>query len=289
MNVYISTGIAGLLGGGAYALLGICVMLTSRLVAVVNFAQVGVGALGAFAMVVPYDHGFPLVPAVLLGLLAGAAGNALLGWGMTHWFSEGSEDVKTALTIMVYTALVGVGGLLFGTEHPYNFPQPGNTPAFTVANVVVTWPMLAIVMLAIVLAIGAAYILARTRTGLLLRALSARPTTAEMLGINASRMAIVVWTVTGAITTLALLFIAPTVSNDYIDLSGLVVWGLAVALLGGFKSFTGTVIGGLALGLAQGVLTAAPSIDQYGPALPLAVIVLVLLWRQRGARWDTAA
>lgn len=288
--VYVSTGIAGLLGGGAYALLGICVMLTYRLVAVVDFSQVAVGAVGAFAMVLPYERGFPLVPAVVLGLLVGAAAHALVGLGMTRWFSEGSEEIKTSLTVFLYTALVGLGGLLSGsTQHNYAFPAPGDTTAFTVASVNVTWLMLAIVIFAIVLALITWLILSRTLTGLRVRALASRPTTTEMLGVNAGRMALVVWTVTGAITTLALLFIASTVSNDYTDLSGLIVWALAVALLGGFKSLTGTVIGGLALGAAQGVLTVLPSLQKYGDALPLLAIVLVLLWMQRNARWDSAA
>ena len=40
--------IAGLTSGGVYALLGLCVVLTYRLAAVVNFAMAAVGAVGAF-------------------------------------------------------------------------------------------------------------------------------------------------------------------------------------------------------------------------------------------------
>src|SRR6266498_1708993 len=69
----LSAAIAGLLTGGAYALMGLSTLLTYRLVSVVNFAPAAVGAFGAFAMVTLYEQGLPLVLAVLAGLAVGAS------------------------------------------------------------------------------------------------------------------------------------------------------------------------------------------------------------------------
>ncbi|MGH9045444.1 MAG: branched-chain amino acid ABC transporter permease [Acidimicrobiales bacterium] len=287
--VEVSTGVAGLLGGGVYALLGLCILLTYRLVAVVNFAQVAVGALGAYGMVIPYTDGVPLVPAIIIGLVVGAVANGLVGLAMTKYFFEGSEDVKAGVTVVMFTALLALGGLLFGPSHPYNFPQPVTSNAFNVAQVGVSWPVVAVIILAIIVAVGAFLFLRGTRTGLLLRALASRPTTSQLIGIAAPRLAMIVWMSTGALTALSLMVIAPTVQNDFSSLSLLLVWGLAAALIGAFRSFWGALIGGLALGALQGVLSSVQSLATYRGALPFVAIILVLMWSQRHARWDAAA
>lgn len=285
----LTTTIAGLIGGGAYALLGLCTLLTYRLASVVNFAQASVGALGAFAMVLLYSHGFPLPLAVILGALAGAAAHGLIGFGMVRFLAAGSEEVTAAVTVVLFTALLGVGGLLFGAAHPHNFPDPFGHPAFTVADVTVVWTVVLMVGLAVVLTVVPVLLLGHTRIGLSLRALVTRPMTAQLVGIPAPRLAIMVWLITGAITALAIMIIAPTFANDFSSLSLLITWAFAAALIGAFRSFAGTLLGGLALGALQGLVSSLESLSVYRGVLPLVVIVLALLWSQRHARWDAEA
>lgn len=285
----VSTTIAGLIGGGAFALLGLCTMMTYRFVSVVNFTQAAVGALGAFVMVLLYEKGLPLVPAVVVGLLAGAAAHGIIGLMMIAWFSEGSDEIKAAVTVTLFTALLGIGGLLFGAAHPHNFPDPFSTPAFTIADVTVVWTVVVICGMALVFTIVPILVMTKTHTGLLLRALSSRPGTAQLVGVAAPRIALLVWLVTGAATALAIMVIAPSYQNDFTSLSLLITWAFAAALIGGFRSFWGTLFGGLGLGALQGFLSSLQSLNVYRGVVPLVVIVLVLLWHQRNDRWGAVA
>lgn len=284
----VSTTIAGLIGGGAFALLGLCTLLTYRLVSVVNFTQTAIGALGAFAMVLLYEHHFPLAVAILAGLAAGAAAHAVIGFLMVRFLSEGTEEVKAGVTVVLFTALLGLGGLLFGQAHPHNFPDPLGHPAFRVGGVTVVWSVVFVIALAVFFTIGPILLLGRTQIGLMLRALSSRPTTAQLVGVAAPRLAMFVWMVTGAMTALAMMVIAPTMANDYSSLSLLITWAFAAVLIGAFRSFWGTLVGGLGLGALQGLVSSYQSLSIYRGVIPLLAIVLVLVWNQRHARWDAA-
>nr|WP_083466213.1 branched-chain amino acid ABC transporter permease [Kibdelosporangium sp. MJ126-NF4]CEL14291.1 High-affinity branched-chain amino acid transport system permease protein LivH (TC 3.A.1.4.1) [Kibdelosporangium sp. MJ126-NF4]CTQ88658.1 High-affinity branched-chain amino acid transport system permease protein LivH (TC 3.A.1.4.1) [Kibdelosporangium sp. MJ126-NF4] len=285
----LSAAIAGLATGGAYALMGLSTLLTYRLVAVVNFAQAAVGAFGAFVMVILYEQGLPLVLAVLLGLAVGAAGHALVGAVMVRWFSEASEGIKAAVTVAVYLSLVALGLRLFGAQHPHRFPTVLADPAFTLGRVVVTWLAVITVVLAVLFAAVPMILLRRTRTGLLLRALAERPTTAELVGVRVPRLAVLVWAIAGAATALAIMIIAPQLASDFGSQALLITPALAAALVGGFTSFPLTFAGGMALGVLQGMASTFTAIQQYRGVLPFVVILAVLVWSKRRDRWGERA
>lgn len=285
----VSSAIAGLATGGAYALMGLSILLTYRLVAVVNFAQAAVGAFGAFAMVVLHEGGLPLVLAVPAGLAVAALVHMGLGVVMVRWFAEAGEGVKAAVTIAVYTGLVALGLRLFGAQHPRRFPSPFDSPALTVGGVVVTWTAVITMLLAVLFAVGPALLLRRTRVGLLLRAMSERPTTAELLGVRVPRLSMLVWGAAGAASALAIMIVAPQLASDFSSQALLITPALAAALIGGFTSFAWTFAGGVALGVLQGMASTVTQLQQYRGVLPFLVILVVLVWTRRRDRWDEPA
>ena len=288
MNSLFTAAVAGLSAGGAYAILGVCAIFTYRLVAVVNFTGAAIGATGTFAMVALYEAGVPLLPATLLGIAAGALAGMLIGLVMTTWFSNSNASTKAAVTAALLVGFIAVGLRLTGGQHPHYFPEliPGS--AFRLAGVEVTWAAVTTLILAIVFTVLTEQFLARTRTGLQLRALSQRPMAAELIGIRVRLLALGVWAVTGAVTAFALMIIAPLRSPDFSSLSLLVVPALAAALIGAFTSFRATLLGGVLIGILEGGVSAIDLFSQYRSTVPFIVILAVLLWSQRGARWDEA-
>ncbi|MGW5051611.1 branched-chain amino acid ABC transporter permease [Actinokineospora sp. NPDC004072] len=285
----VSAAIAGLATGGAYALMGLSTLLTYRLVAVVNFAQAAVGAFGAFAMVVLYEAGLPLPLAVPAGLAVAALLHMGLGVVMVRWFAEAGEGVKAAVTIAVYTGLVALGLRLFGAQHPRRFPSPFDAPALTVGGVVVTWTAVLTMVLAVLFAVGPALLLRHTRLGLLLRAMAERPTTAELIGVRVPRLSMVVWGSAGAASALAIMIVAPQLASDFSSQTLLITPALAAALIGGFSSFAWTFVGGVGLGVLQGLASTVTQLQQYRGVLPFLVILVVLVWTRRRDRWDEPA
>ena len=288
MNSLFTAAVAGLSAGGAYAILGVCAIFTYRLVAVVNFTGAAIGAAGTFAMVGLYELGVPLPAAAILGVTAGALAGMAIGLVMTTWFANSNASTKAAVTAALLVGIIAVGLRLTGGQHPHYFPEliPGS--AFRLASVEVTWASVTTLVLAVVFTILTEQFLARTRTGLQLRALSQRPMAAELIGIRVRLLALGVWAVTGSVTTLALMIIAPLRSPDFASLSLLVVPALAAALIGAFTSFRAALIGGVMIGVLEGAVSAINFVSQYRSTVPFIVILAVLLWSQRGARWDEA-
>ncbi|RGE20015.1 branched-chain amino acid ABC transporter permease [Leucobacter sp. wl10] len=280
--------LSGLAAGGVYAVFAVTLTLMSRLVRVVNFAQAATGMFAAFIAVWFASRlGMPVWLATVAGVVVGALLSALIGWIAATWLSEADLSTRSAMTVGPLLLLMSLSYILFGNK-PQPFASIFNGPAFSAAGVVVSWVTVITVSLAVAVAVAAALMLRRTTIGTKLRALSDRPTTAELIGISSKPLAVGVWAVTGAISAVTILIIAPTQSNDAVTLSMLIIPAAAAALLGGFKRLDLAVAGGLLLGLINGVVAQVAELSLVRNFVPLLFIVILLLWSQRKEVWDAA-
>lgn len=280
--------VAGLAAGGLYAVLAVCLTLMSRLVRVVNFAQAAVGMFGGYVGVwLVSHHGVGIWPAMLVGVLIGGALSALIGAIIARWLPEADTSTRSAVTVGPLLLLISLSFILFGNKpQPFSPVIPG--PAFTVGDVVVSQLTVVTVLLAVLVAVACRLVLARTAVGIRLRALSERPTTAELLGIPARSLSVAVWTASGVISAVVILIVAPSQSNDATSLAMLIVPAAAAALLGGFQRLDLAVLGGLLLGMLQGAVAQVAAVSFVRNFLPLLFIVGFLLWTRRKEVWDAA-
>ncbi|QXJ20995.1 branched-chain amino acid ABC transporter permease [Actinomadura graeca] len=279
--------IAGLAGGGAYAALGLCLTLMFRLVRVVNFAQVAIGVIGVYTMAVASEHGWPYGAAALAGLLASGLVAAALGWVMGKWFGEAGADQRSAISIAFLVGLLAVSFLVFGTD-PRRMPGKFGGSLFTLDGITVTQAAAVCTVGSVVVAGIAWLVLTRTVLGLRLRALSERPTTAELHAIPSRRLGVGMWAVTGLLAAAVLLVIAPQQTSDQTSLALMVIPAGTAALVGGFRSLGRTVAGGLGLGALQGALAHVTELQQYRDTVPFLAILAILIWSQRREVWDAA-
>jgi branched-chain amino acid transport system permease protein len=288
MDAYFTAAVAGLTAGGAYALLGVCAVFTYRLVAVVNFVGAAIGAAGAFAFAMLVEAGLPIAPSAVAGIVGGAIVGVGVGAIMTHWFAESPASTKAAVAVALLVGLAAIGLRITGGQHPHEFPEIIGGSAFRLAGVEVTNASVATIVLALAFTLAAHLFLNGSHVGLQLRALSERPVAAELIGIPVHGLSLWVWGIGGAATALALILIAPQRAPNFLTLSLLVVPALAAALIGFFRNFWVTLVGGVAIGVIEGIASVVPGLGEYRSAVPFLVMLAVLLWLQRGARWDEA-
>ena len=284
----IQGALAGLAAGGVYAVLGVCLTLMARLVRVVNFAQAATGMFGAFCaiwLVTVAD--LPIWLGSLIGVVIGGILSAIIGLIAATWLSESDTTTRSAMTVGPLLILISLSFIMFGNK-PQPFAPIIAGAAFEVAGVVISWLTIATVTLAIVVAAAVRLLLVRTSIGTQLRALSERPTTAELIGIPSKVLSISVWFVTGIISAIVIIMVAPSQSNDAISLSMLIVPAAAAALLGGFRRLDLAVVGGLLLGTLSGLVAQIDQVSLIRNFLPFLFIVVLLLWTQRKEVWDAA-
>ncbi|NUP74385.1 MAG: branched-chain amino acid ABC transporter permease [Sinomonas sp.] len=279
--------VSGLVSGAAYAILGVCAVVLFRLVGVLDFSQAAVGSVGAYLAYSLAGAGLPIGLAAPIGILGSGALACLLGTGMAVWFSEAGIMSRSAVTIASLILLLAAGHRAFGNQ-ARDIPQIVPAASFQVAGVDVSLSTVVSLAVALGVALVVSLVLQRTKTGLRLRAVAERPTTAELLGINARSMSVLVWLVIGCLSCLAILLVAPTQSPTFTTLSFLIVPALAAGVLGGFQRIWLAIAGGLGIGALQGLGSRLPGIAGYQGIIPFLAIVVLLMWARRKEIWDAS-
>jgi branched-chain amino acid transport system permease protein len=279
----VSLAISGLAAGGAYALIGVCLLLSYRIGSVVNISQTFVGTFAVFVMAWLIGEGLSTWPAIAAAVVIGGLITAGQGLVMARWFSEAGVLTRTTLTIAMAVTMYAIADRLFGTTVRV-FPTLFTGLHATIGGTYVSGLSIVSVGGAVALSFLVWVGLTRTRIGITMRAVAARPVAAELLGVRSRAMVVSVWAVGGVLTTAALILIAPT-RGSVTNLSELVVPGLAAALVGGMQRVSLTVVGGLALGAVEAMSLDSPSLSPYGDALPFLIVAAVLLFARRGEVW----
>ncbi|KGA18897.1 hypothetical protein GM51_7585 [freshwater metagenome] len=277
--------VAGLVSGSAYAIVAVCVVVLYRLVGVLNFSQAALGAFGAYACYSLVEAGLPLWLAVLAGLAFSAGLAGLAGWALSRWFGSPTVLVKSVISAVLFLVVLSVGYRLFG-DSPRAMPSFVTETTLDVAGVRVSVATLIATVAALVIAAGLTLLLRHTHVGLQLRAMSERPVTAQLLGINTQRLAIIVWASTGVLSTLAMLLIAPTRNPTFESMSFLIVPAVAAALVGSFSHVWIATVAALLIGVVEGAASRIDVLSDYRGVLPAVIILFALIWLRRREVWD---
>jgi branched-chain amino acid transport system permease protein len=284
----------GLLAGGPLALTALGLVLIFKSTYIFNFAQGQLLLLGALiTWWFSVELGLPLGLAIILALML----SALLGF-LIERFALRPMTGQPLLSIILMTLglsqlLQGMALLLFGGVQR-NFPQifSASTPyQITTPLVYRDDPIIVIlkqnlVWSFVVAIVGVAVISAFfqfTKIGLSMRGASEDHELAQSIGLRIHRIFGVSWALAGMVATTGGVLLATSSGLD-MSLSVTVLAAFPVVLLGGLESIPGAIVGGLVIGLSQGVVSASklPLIRNTSEIMPYIVLLIVLLIRPEG-------
>ncbi|MGE0735122.1 MAG: branched-chain amino acid ABC transporter permease [Alphaproteobacteria bacterium] len=163
----------------------------------------------------------------------------------------------------------------------FSFPSVFGNEAVEVAGMRVVPELAAIFLIGAVAVALLGWFLTRTKIGLAARATAADRETALLMGIDTRGMNLISFFVSGALSGLAGVLLAPvTFLTATIGLP-LGLMGFVAALVGGLGSMPGAVAGGLILGVVE--LVVAAHIDaNYRESIAFVVMIAILLVRPYG-------
>ncbi len=279
---------SGLIVGAAYASLGLGITLVAKMSGVVSFAQSAIALLGCYTGLVAAERfGLPPFGGLLVGLLTGAAVGALFGLVIARWFQGADVRVRSSATIALMIGGLTIGARLFG-DTPREAPSLFGGSAFALGGVRLDGGLLLALGLSVCLAAVLDLYIHRTHGGTRLQAFAERPVTAELIGIPATRLTVLVWAIAGAISALSMAVVMGSTarSANFMSLSLLIIPALCASLIGRFQSFYLTLFGGLGLGILEALLLSQPGVAPYAQAAYLPVVMAVLLWTHRKEVWD---
>jgi branched-chain amino acid transport system permease protein len=273
--------ISGLALGSIYALIGLSLVLIHKATDVVNFAQ---GEMAMFSTFLSFallsNVGLPLIVVVLLSFPIGAILGALVERVFIQPISNDPPVNLLIVTIGLWIIFNNLAGWMWGYD-PYTFPSLFPEQPFEIAGARISPNSLGIIAVALLVMAALYVFFEHTREGTAMRAASTNRLAARLMGIRVSRVWLLSWALAGGISSIAGVLIAPVTFLDFEMMVAVLLKGFAGAILGGFNSLPGAVVGGFTVGLLE-VLFGSLISSTFKDNFAFVIIILVLMLRPNG-------
>lgn len=269
----------GLAIGAVYGLIGAGFSLIYSTSKVINFAQGEFVVYGGLATVSLTLFNIPASIALPLSLAASIVmGGALQGLLSTA--RKGSNELTYIMTtIGVAIALQGLAHQIWGTDYMTFALYPQG--AVKVLGASVNYATMTILIMTAVVCTALWFFLFRTMAGKAMRACANDSRAAQTVGIRPRRMVLLAYVASAAIGGLAGMLITPSQMMSYDNGVILAIKGFTAAIVGGLANPFGAVIGGVVLGLLEGLGVGLISSDLQN-AYAFFALLLILLVRPQG-------
>lgn len=247
----------GVAFGLVYGLLAVGLVLMFRTSGVLNFAHADVGVLGATLVALAVTHWHVPYPlALLLAVAVGVAVGAVTEVVVVRRLRAVPLVMTVVATLGLGQALLLVAAAIAGPAQGVAFPGPPGLPTFELGALHVGRPVAAMLLVGPLAAAGLAAWLARTRTGLELRAAAANASAARLVGIPAARLSAAAWGIAGglSVVTAALVGAAPGFIGGSLSGPTLLLRALTAAVLARMTSLPGAMLAGVLVGVTEQVV-----------------------------------
>lgn len=286
MSYFIDLVIVGLSIGMIYGLVAIGISLIYSGLDVVHFAHGEIYMLGAFiglTVFKAFELPFPLV------LLASMVITGLVGVVIERVFyrpilrSGGGYTVAGMAMVIcgfgMSFVLQNIAFLIWGPRSlpfPVTFGMP-----IELGNLILPSSYVWIVVAALVLMAALHLFLKKTRLGLAVRAVAGNKEIAYLMGINVPLTISVTFGVACALGAAAGVLVGPINYVQVLMGLGIMVKAFAAAVIGGFGSLPGAVLGGLLVGVVES-LGAGYLSGNYKDIYAFILLIVVLMVRPAG-------
>ena len=244
--------ISGLSQGCIYGLIALGFVLIYKATETVNFAQGELMMLGAFAgLVASAWLGLPYWVALLLAVLV----MVVLGMAVERLVLRPILGQPAFAIVMV---TIGVGyvarGLVtmvpgVGTE-TYTLPTPFKDELVRAGGLIISAEHLVVIGATVVLCLLLFGLFRFTRIGVAMQAASQNQLAAYYMGIPVKRLNGLIWGISAAVAAVAGVLLAP-ITFVHANMGFIGLKAFPAAVIGGFGSLPGAILGGLVIGLVE--------------------------------------
>ncbi|MFC9326859.1 branched-chain amino acid ABC transporter permease [Kitasatospora sp. NPDC057015] len=296
----------GLILGALYGLVAIGYTMVYGIVQLINFAHGEIFMVGGFGALTAYlalPGGTTLWLAVPLMLIAGILVSTLVAVGAERFAYRPLRNAPRLAPLITAIGLSIVLQQLVFSFYPDAkkarvFPKIPGDP-FDVLGVTVQRSDLFLIIAAPICMLILGWFVARTRSGRAMQATSQDPDTAKLMGIDTDRVITMAFAIGAAFAAVGA--VAYGLRTGQVDFRMGFILGLkafTAAVLGGIGNIYGAMLGGLALGLAEGLATAyiqhIPGMHLFGGGAwkdvwAFVLLIVVLLVRPQGLLGERVA
>jgi len=282
--IFLQQGVlSGLVTGSVYALLAIAIVTIFKTTDVPNFSQGEIFMVGGYmAMVLLLMARLPYAVVVPLTMVGVAAICALFQRVVMERVSS-TKGVGVQLVIATLGLAYVLKGLVRQTglgDTPRSLPSIVADAPVLIGDAALTRLDLVIFAVAVVVMVLLYLMFSRTRIGKAMRAVGMNPRAAQIVGVRLSRIRMMVWALSGLISALAAMLITPKILITP-DIGHIAILAYAAAIVGGFTSLPGAVLGGFIIGIVENLVGLFISTNAIVVA-PFVAILVTLIVRPQG-------
>ncbi len=266
----------GLVLGMFYVLLAIGLSLIFGLMTVVNFAHGSLYMLGAYfgVFLLGYTRSF-WVALIVAPLLVGTLGLVTERFLIRRLYGRSPDD-PLLLTFGLSLIFVEAARMIWGKIGLTLDPPLALAGAVNLGFMIFPAYRLFVIAVTALVLLGLWLFLERTNVGLIIRAGSRDPLMVRALGIDLSRIWLLVFGIGTALAGLAGILAGP-MRGAYAEMGvTMVIESFVVVVVGGMGSLVGAVVAGLLMGQVVGLTTLfVPKLAEIMVFIVMAVVLLV--------------
>ena len=276
MEIFVQLVISGLVNGAIYGLVAIGFVLIYKCSAVFNFAQGNMVLIGAYIFYTfKGPLGFPLLPAFLAGaFIAFLAGMIIERVTLRPLVGH---SILSMITVTIFLSLIleGVTSIVWGSNPLTKvaiFPKGSiKLASYTIPiDNIISFSVAIFVMIVLILYFKYA------RLGLAMRGVAEGHKIMQSLGIRVKTILTISWGIAGVAGALGGIILADKIGFEP-GLSHIGIAAIPAAFIGGLESPFGAILGGLAIGLVESIVSGYLGNAAGTPAAYVLLIIFMLI------------
>lgn len=288
MTTFLTNVFAGLALGSTYALVALGFVVIYKSTGVINFAQGGLLALGAY---LGYTFSTNLAVAFGVAILLACVSAAVVGASVERMVLRRMVGQPPFAVIMITIGLLFVLEPLITAIWGFdNRPvdNPWNIRTVEVGQLVLGVRDLWTIGITAAVVVAFFLFFRYTRMGLAMRATAFDPEAALAQGISARRVYATSWAIAAALAALAGITLAAGPGGLQPSISSIALAAFPAMILGGLDSPAGAVLGGVIIGLAEALTRGYQDQlfswagDNVSVIVPYVLMIVILLIRPYG-------
>ena len=278
---FIQQLVSGIALGCVYGLIALGFVLIYKATEVVNFAQGDLMMLGGFfaytfigILGLNYWLGF------LLAIISMAICGMLIERVVIRPILGFPQFSIVMATIGLGFAMRSVAGMIWGTDD-LKLETPFSNGVLKIGDLVLAHDKLSVIVATLILCTILYLFFNKTRLGTAMRATSENMLAAYYMGIPVKRVVSLIWAISAAVAACAGVLLAPiTFVHSNVGLA-LGLKAFPAAVLGGFGSIPGALIGGVIIGVVE-TLAGFYLAQGWKDVVPYLILLAVLLLKPEG-------
>ena len=281
MAKFIALTASAISAGAITAIAATGLMVLYKATGVINFAHGDLITLGAYlAIWGTSDLDLPVIPAYVLAVVL-MFGVGVAMERVAFFPLRGRSPLVVLIATLGFGLMIRAVISIWRGGDPVFLPSLFGNRVWRVAGASVAYQRIVIAGVALVVLAAMILMFGKTQLGRQVRALATDREMAQLAGARVVRISLVTFGLSAALAAVAGVLAGPLGGVDLNLGFGLMFAAFAAAIVGGFGSLHGVIVGGLILGIAE-YLVGGYLFPNYASTFPFIVMIVVIAVKPEG-------